>query len=306
MIDNQKISSVWKKNLNKILSKNFDSKDNQVLFQSINTGKNLELQECLFDELLPYSLSSSPISSIGNTDNVWIASSMLSRVYDTTNNLVVLEKEFPIGIIGAKEILKGLLKNPTPYYFHDILSQEIMNRNFYLDTRNIKLEKLLEQMNKTKNEFIILQNSKQSFSSVSTREILEIGTLCKTNFDATDFPSQKVKVFRREDTVEDLIKSLMQEKTEVLLLENESLFIDPMTIIEKIAGDLNFLKDCENFLDLNASIFELERPKLIPDTLSVSEICQIMLYMKHPYIMTSNQLLTPKNILQILNSGFEN
>ncbi len=306
MIDNQKISNVWKKKLNKILNKSFDSKENQLSFQSINSGKNLELQECHFDEVLPYSLSSSPISSIGNTDNVWIASSMFSRVFDTTNSLVVLEKEFPIGVISAKEILKGLLKNPTPYYFHDILSQEIMNRRFYLDTRKIKLEKILEQMNKTKNEFIILQNSKQSFSSVSIREILEIGALCKTNFDATDLPSQKIKVFRREDTVEDLLKSLIEEKTEILLLENESLFIDPITVIDKIAGDLNFLKDCENLLDLNASIFKLDRPKLIPDKLSVSEICQIMHYMRHPYLMTTNQLLTPRSILQVLNSGFEN
>ena len=181
-----------------------------------------------------------------------------------------------------------------------------MNRKFYLDTRNIKLEKLLEQMHKNQNDFIILQNSKQSFSSVSIREILEIGSLCKSDFDGTNLPSQKTKIFRRDDTVEDLIKLLTQEKTEVLLLENESLFIDPMTIIEKIAGDLNFLKDCENFLDLNASIFKLERPKLIPDKLSVSEICQSMLYMKHPYVMTTNQLLTPRSILQILSRGFEN
>ena len=305
MIENRKISSTWKKNLNKILNKSFELKDNQVLFQSVNTGKHLELQECLFNDLLPYSLSSSPISSIENTDNVWIASSMLSRVSDTTNNLVVLEKEFPIGIISAKEILRGLLKNPTPYYFHDVLSKEIMNRKFYLDTRNIKLEKLLEQMYKTKSEFIILQNSKQSFSSVSIREILEIGALCRSNYVATDLPSQKVKSFQRDDSIEDLIKLLIRENNEVLLLENESLFIDSVTIIEKIAGDLNFLKDCDNFLDLNASIFKLERPKLIPDKLSVSEICQVMLYMKHPYIMTSNQMLTPRSILQILNTGFE-
>ena len=97
---------------------------------------------------------------------------MLSRVSDTTNNLVILEKEFPLGILGGKEILKGLLKNPTPYYFHDILVEEIMNRGFYLDTRDAKLNKILEQMNKTKSEFTILQNSKHSFSSISIREIL--------------------------------------------------------------------------------------------------------------------------------------
>lgn len=301
MINNQKITSAWKKNLNKILNKSSNTKDNQLLFQSINTGKNLELQECLFDDLLPISLSSSPISSIESIDNVWIACSMLSRVSDTTNNLVVLEKEYPLGIIGAREILHNLLKNPTPYYFHDVLAQEIMNRRFYLDTRNARLDKILEQMNKTKSEFTILQNTKHSFSAVSIREILEIGALCKTDFQASNLTDPKIKIFKRDDTVEYIIKSLIHDNTEVLVLENESLLIDPITIIEKIAGDLNYLKDCNNFLDLNASIFKLHQPKLIPEKLSLSEICQTMLYMKHPYIMTSNKLLTPRNILEILS-----
>ena len=105
MIYNQKINSGWKKNLNKILNKNSGKKRNQLEFQSINTGKNLGLQECLFDDLLPKTLVSSPISSIENTDNVWIACSMLSRVSDTTSNLVVLQTDFPLGILGGKEIL---------------------------------------------------------------------------------------------------------------------------------------------------------------------------------------------------------
>ncbi len=306
MIYNQKNNSVWKKNLNKILNKNSDIKVNQLQFQSINTGKNLELQECLFDDLLPRALVSSPISSIENKDNIWIACSMLSRVSDTTNNLVVLQKEFPLGIISGKEILKGLLKNPTPYYFHDILVEEIMNRGFYLDTREAKLDKILEQMFKTKSEFTILQNSKQSFSAVSIREILEVGALCKSDFEISDLPDKKIKIFRRDDTVEDIIKSLIQGNTELLLLENESLFIDSMTIIEKIVGDLNYLKNCNNFLDLNASIFKLEMPKLIPNNLKLSEICQTMLPMKHPYVMTSNRLFTPRSILEILSTGYEN
>lgn len=306
MIYNQKINNSLKKNLNKILNKNSNSKENQLQFQSINTGKNLELQECLFEDLLPKTLVSSPISSIENTDNVWIACSMLSRVSDTTNNLVVLQKEFPLGILGGKEILKGLLKNPTPYYFHDVLVEEIMNRRFYLDTREAKLDKILEQMHKTKSQFTILQNSKQSFSSISIREILEVGALCKSNLAITDIPDQKIKFFRRDDTVEDVIKSLIQDDTELLLLENESLFIDPLTIIEKIVGDLNYLKNCNNFLDLNASIFKLERPKLIPNNLTFSEICQTTLSMKHPYVMNSNHLLTPGSILEILSKGIEN
>ena len=306
MTYNQKINSAWKKNLNKILNKNSNSKVNHLQFQSINTGKNLELQECLFDDLLPKTLISSPISSIENTDNVWIACSMLSRVSDTTNNLVVLQTDFPLGILGGKEILRGLLKNPTPYYFHDILVEEIMNRRFYLDTREAKLDKILEQMYKTKSEFTILQNSKQSFSAISIREILEVGALCKSNFEISDLPDKKITIFKRDDTVEDIIKLLIQDNTEFLLLENESVFIDSMTIIEKIVGDLNYLKNCNNFLDLNASIFKLERPKLIPNNLTLSEISQTMLSMKHPYVMTSNHLFTPRSILEVLNAGYEN
>ena len=305
MIHNQKINNTLKKNLNKILNKDSNLKTNQLQFQSINTGKSLELQECLFEDLLPKNLVSSPISSIENTDNVWIACSMLSRVSDTTNNLVVLQKEFPLGILSGKEILKGLLNNPTPYYFHDILVEEIMNRKFYLDTRNAKLDKILEQMHKTKSQFTILQNSKHSFSAISIREILEVGALCKSNLEITDLPKQKIKSFRRDDTVEDVIKSLLQDDTELLLLENESLFIDPLTIIEKIVGDLNYLKNCNNFLDLNASIFKLDRPKLIPNNLTLSEICQTILSMKHPYVMTSNHLFTPRSILEILSAGIE-
>ncbi len=306
MIYNQKINNGWKKNLNKILNKNSNIKVNQLQFQSINTGKSLELQECLFDDLLPKTLVSSPISSIENTDNIWIACSMLSRVSDTTNNLVVLEKEFPLGIISAKEILAGLLQNPTPYYFHDVLVEEIMNRKFYLDTREAKLDKILEQMLKTKSEFSILQNSKHSFSAISIREILEVGALCKSNFEISDLPNKKIKIFRRDDTVEDIIKSLLQDDSELLLLENESLFIDSMAIIEKIAGDLKFLKNCNNFLELNASIFKLERPKLIPNNLRLSEISQTMLSIRHPYVMTSNHLFTPRSILEILSTGIEN
>ncbi len=306
MIYNKKINSALKKNLNKILNKNSKINVNQLEFQSINTGKNLELQECLFDDLLPKALISTPISNIENTDSIWIACSMLSRVSDTTNNLVVLQNDFPSGIVSAKEILKGLLKNPTPYYFHDVLVEEIMNRKFYLDTREAKLDKILEQMRKTKSDFVILQNSRQSFSAMSIREILEVGALCKSNFKISNLPNKTIKKFRRDDMVEDIIKSLIQEDTEFLLLDNESLFIDSMTIIEKIVNDLNYLKNCDNILDLSASIFKLQSPKLIPNNFTLSEISQSMLSMKHPYVMTSNHLFTPRSILEILTTGYEN
>jgi len=89
------------------------------------------------------------------------------------------------------------------------------------------------------------------------------------------------------------------------MLENESLVIDQATILEKINGDLNYLQNVENFLDLNASIFKFVSPKLIPDKLSLSEVCKTMLYMKHPYVMNSNRIWTPYDILSAISSGLE-
>ena len=304
MSNNQGFSNIWKKNLNKIFSKNSNSKNDQISFQSVNSGRSLALTECLFDDILPYSLASSPISTLNTNDNAWIASSMYTRLHRTTENLVVLDEEFPVGIIGGREILKGILKNPTPYFFHDTLSSEIMNRNFYIDTRFAKLHKLLEQMQKMKRPFAIIQNSKQSFSGISIREILEIGALCKTNITISDLEDRKTKFFSRDDNVEFLVKSLIDEETDLLILENESKFIDHATIIEKISGDMNFLQDVGNILDLNASVFKLGSPKLIPEKLTISEVCKMMLYMKHPYVMTSDQIWTPRDVLQVLSPSF--
>ena len=106
-----KVPTKWKKGISKIISKN-DSVNQNFVFESVETGKQLFLHECLYNDLLPQSIKSSPISSLANDDNLWIATSMLNRVSDNTNNVVIIEKEYPSGVIGPKEILKGVLKNP--------------------------------------------------------------------------------------------------------------------------------------------------------------------------------------------------
>ena len=306
MIKKEKIGNYWKNNLTKRLNKNSNSSNFQINFQSIESGKNLLLEECLFDDILPYSLATSPVSSIEANDNLWIASSMLARVSDTTDNLVVIENDFPIGTLSIREILNAILKNPTPYLFHDSKVSQIMNRKFYLDIRKTKLQKLLKQITQSKKSFAIIQNKENDFSSFTFREILEIGALCTTNVKVSDLPDNKIKIFKRDDNIENIIRLLLNDETELLMLENESYLIDHLTILEKITGDLDYLQDIDNFLDLSASTFKLENPKLIPDKLSISEVCKTMLYMKHPFVMTSNRIITPNDILHVLSNGLDN
>ncbi len=270
-------------------------------FLSASSGRKICMHECLYEDLLPYTVKPSPITTLSKEDDVWIASSMLSRVSEFTDNVVIMDNEFPIGIISAREILKGILENPTAKYFTNTLASEVMNRKFYLDTRKGRLVKLLDQMKKTKKTFAIIQNSRYDFSGISYREILEVGSMSKIDFSSQG--PRKIDLCNREDTVHDILESLVIKENDCMILEDESVIIDHRIILEKITSDLNFLNGVDDFLELNASIFRFEAPKLIPEKLSFPEICKVMLEMKNPYVMTTNRIWTPSDVLDVLVSG---
>ena len=299
-----KESTNWKKGFNKIISKTPEI-NQKFMFESIETGEHKLLQECLYNDLLPQSVRSSPISSLSGEDNLWISTSMLNRVSDTTDNVVVIEKEYPSGIISAKEILKGILKNPTLNFFNETLSQDIMNRRFYLDTRSAKLSKILSQMNSTNRTFSIIQNSKYDFTSISIREILEIGSMCSIQNIQGLEPKEKVVTCKRESSVEEIIELLVQDKIELVQLEGESLALDRQSIIQNIVAKLNFLENVDDFLELNSTIFQFQAPKLIPENLAFPEICKLMLEMKFPYLISSKRIWTPLDVMEILSKGVE-
>ena len=68
---------------------------------------------------------------------------------------------------------------------------------------------------------------------------------------------------------------------------------------------MNFLQDIENILELNASIFKLGSPKLIPENLAFTEICKLMLDMKFPYLITTKRIWTPHDVMEILSKGVD-
>ena len=294
----------WKKGFSKIISKTPTNNQN-VVFESIETGKQVLMQECLYNDLLPQSVKSSPISSLSGEDNLWIASSMLNRVSDTTNNIVVIEKEYPSGIISTKEILRGVLKNPTLNFFDKTSSSDIMNRKFYLDTRSAKLAKILSQMNSTNQTFSIIQNSKYDFTSISFREILEIGSMCQIDNMQELETKEKVRKCTRDSSVKNVIKLLVDGKIELVQLEEESLVLDKQSILQNIVTKLNFLENVDDFLELNSTIFQFQAPKLIPENLAFPEICKLMLDMKFPYLITSKRIWTPHDVMEILSKGVE-
>lgn len=282
-------------NLGRIL-KNSPKERKVMVFQSALTGEDITLDVCSFEEILPYSLMSIPISTVTPNDNVWIATSMLSRISDVTNNLVVMEDEFPIGTISAYEIFAGLQKRPTAQYFEESVTK-IMNADFYIDSRNTNIANVLKRINREKNSFTIIENDRMNFSQFSIRQVLEVGSLCKTNVMASSLPQKEPAVFRRDDKIGDIIEKLGSENRFVRL-EGEFSFLSHESLLERIK-ELNLTQN-DSLLDLSASTVKTITPTLISDRLTISEICKIMLNMKYPCVMTSEHLITPYDILDFI------
>ncbi|MEM2160329.1 MAG: hypothetical protein QXN55_05175 [Candidatus Nitrosotenuis sp.] len=281
-------------NLGRILGK---SKADALVFQSLLNGEDITLDVCSFEEVLPYSLLSIPISTITPHDDVWIASSMLSRISDVTNNLVVIEDEFPIGTVSTFDIIDGLQKNPTAEFFSENITR-IMNANFYIDSRTVNIAAVLRRMGKSKNPFTIIQNDRTSFSQLSIRQVLEIGALCKTDLNVASFSKNRIPSFSRDDTIGEIINILKKEQNEFALLDGEFSFVNYDIILEKLK-ELNKTQN-ENLLNLSASTLKTITPMLISEKLSLAEICRIMLNARHPCVMTKNKIITARDVLDIL------
>ncbi len=280
-------------NLGKMLGKS----KRALVFQSLLNGENITLDVCSFEEVLPYSLLSIPVSTITPHDNVWIASSMLTRISDVTNNLVVIEDEFPIGTISSVEIIEGLQKNPTGAFFSENITK-IMNPDFYIDSRTVNISAILNRMGKSKNPFNIIQNDKKSFSQFSIRQALEIGALCKDNIGVSSFAQKRTPRFSRDNTISDIIDKLKKDQAEFALLDDEFTFVNHDIILEKLK-ELNNTQN-ENLLELSASTLKTITPMLISDKLSMAEICRIMLNSRHNCVMTKDRIITARDVLDIL------
>ncbi|MEM3170429.1 MAG: hypothetical protein QW838_06620 [Candidatus Nitrosotenuis sp.] len=284
----------------RILNKNSDKQKRNLVFQSLLSGDDITLDTCTFEEVLPYSLLSIPISTITPNDNIWIATSMLARISDITSNLVVVEDEFPIGTVSAFDIINGLQKDPTPRFF-DTAVTKIMNVDYYIDSRNVNVANILKRMKRVRNPFTLIQNDKMNFSQFSIRQVLEIGALCKNNVSASSFPKKQIPVYKRQDTIRDVVEILNKDKNQLALLEGEISFVNSEILLEKIK-ELN-TPQIQNILELSASTFKTITPTLISERMTLSDICKIMINTRYPCVMTSEQVITPQDVLEILCEG---
>lgn len=266
-------------------------------------GKKPAISENTLEFLLPDSLTSSLCVNIDKGLEVWVVAGMLVQYLETlTDSVVVREANKPIGMIGGKEIIKGVFDDPSHSFFYKNKVEDIMDTNLIQVTKHHTLNELLSIWKETSRAFAIIPNELYDYSAISAKKILQIGTRCKTDMIISDIPKKKTITFKKDDTVKDIINSMLENKTRKLLLEDSYLYINDRIIIEKIAEELKFLTDTYDFLDIPANTFKLEEAKVVSENLTIPEVSKILFEMTHPYVIYQDQVVSPWDICTTLSS----
>jgi len=273
----------------------------EIYFNSNATNKKIRLGKCRLDDLFPHLLLASSNATIEPTDNIFTATFMLSRLLESfTNCLVVSDNEKPIGALRSLDILKEYLKKPNREFFDKTLVKELLSTDLCIVDTRTKLSELIRKMKKSELDFAILQHGKGIFSTISTRRLVELGTLCDTNIVVSQIQAKNITFCGKNDSIKKVILSMIANNTNVVIIENTPHVITSKLLLEKILNELRAPGKIHRFLDSKINALDPYMATIIPSYTTIPDMCKIMLQMKHPYIMTSSQLITPYDLGLIL------
>lgn len=279
--------------------------DNQHLVKTVLGYKNtMKISEFAIRDLLPLSLMTTPCVSIQKQAKVEEAVGLLVPYLESmTDSLVVTgDKNEPVGIIGGREVVEKVLANPSSRIFDQADVGSIMSPHITKITGTTKLKEIVEKWEETGRAFSIIPNSIGGYSAVSARKLLEIGKSSMTEMSISELPEKKTVTFSMDATVNEVINLMLRHGTRKLLLENTNQFVSDRIIIEKIATDLNYLRNTNNFLELPIVGFGLEYAKVISKDLKINELASIMFGMMHPYAIFRGRTISPWDICLALLS----
>ena len=265
---------------------------------------SLPITDTNLKDLLPLSFTSTPAVSIRKENKVWVATSMLMHYLESfTDSLVVTkENETPIGVIGGREIIENVFKNPTSDFFDNTTVEQITDKNLVILSDKTSLGELLETWKKTRRAFSIIPNNLGGYSAISSRKILEIGANCVTDLTVSELPRKEIVTFEKDSTIKDIISLMLEKNTRKLLLKDTDYFVSDRLLIQSIAQDFDFFRNTK-FLEYKIEkLFKLEKIKKISKDINISELSKIMYAMVHPYVLYQEQVVTPWDICLALQS----
>lgn len=266
-------------------------------------SQEIPILEKTLGELLPDTLTFSLCIHIDKGEKVWVVAGILAQYLESvTDSVIVREHEKPIGLIGGKNILENLLKNPTQSLFYDCKVEDIMGPEPVIVSKNTKFKELMSYWKENRLAYAVIPNEWGFYSAISAQKILEIGMRCKTNISIQDLPKKQPITFKKGDTFGSVINSMFENKTRKILLEHSNKYISDRLIIDTISEKMKCLKKTDDFLNESIDIVTLEKARIIPQDLKINELSAMMYDMEHPYVIYKDWIVTSWDICNILMS----
>lgn len=251
-------------------------------------------------DLLQNSLTSTPCVNVRKDAKVKVATGMLVQYLETfTDSILVRDGTKAIGVIGGREIIRGVYKNPSSDFFEMQQVDEICDKRLNVVTADTNLNILISLWKEVGRAFAVADMGNDDYSAISVKKLLEIGINNKTDFHISEIPKKKIITFEKDATFGDVMKLMLENKTRKILLEGTNQFINDRIIIETIEK-FEYLLNTENFLKIPVNVASLEDAKVISDDLSISEISKIMFEMSHPLVIHENRVISPWDVCMVL------
>ena len=267
------------------------------------SGSNSFISESPLSELLGNSLTSTPCVNVRKNAKVRLVTGMLVQYLETfTDSVVVRDETKPIGVIGGREIIQGVYKNPSSDFFEMKFVEELADNRLKEVTADTTLKELISLWKAVGRAFAVINVGNEDYSVVSARKLLEIGMNSDSEFHISEIPKKKIVTFDKDATFGDIMRLMLENKTRKIMAEGTNQFINDRIIIETIEG-FDFLLGKDNFLEIPVDIVSLENAKVISEDLSLSEISKIMYDMSQPLIVHDGRVISPWDICMALEKN---
>ena len=256
------------------------------------------------NELLQDSLTSTPCVNVRKNAKVKVVAGMLVQYLETfTDSVVVRDETKPIGMIGGREIIQGVYKNPSSDFFEMKQVEEITDSRLNTVMPDIALEDLVSLWKNMRRAFAVIDMGNDAYSVISVKKLLEIGINNDfTEFHISDFPKKKTVTFDKDATFGDVIKMMLENQTRKIILDETNQFINDRIIIETIEK-FDYLLDNDNFLNIPVSVVSLDEAKTVTGDLNLTEISKIMYDMSQPLVIHDDQVISPWDVCMALGTN---
>ncbi len=265
-------------------------------------SQGIPIAERTLGELLPERLTWSLCIHTNKGTEVWVIAGMLVQYLESVTDSIIVrnEKEEPIGIIGGKEIMENLLKNPTSSLFYGTKVEDIMESVPIVVSIETKYKDLMGFWKERSRAYAIIPNDWGFYSAISAQKVLEIGKKCETDLTIEDMPKKKLLTFKKGDTFGKIINSMFDNKARKIFLEGTTKYLSDRLIIEAITEKMKYLKETDDFLNETGDNVDLEDAKVVSENLKINEISTVMYDLAHPCVIYNDWLVTPWDICNVL------